>query len=293
MKLPVFRQARKSKSYTNALNIARTLHNKFYGDIMPHQMYCPYCGFRIDATTRKERLETLDEHVMDPNGTPSYKTVYKCSCEASKYTMWNYAGESYYDFPESFDHLSEEDKAKFWEIREAVQHFGEYDYDLEAWSKDAINSISFTSHNDVYNPGKKKHFEFKLWKNQKYIPRIAWNFAYDNFGKVISCKPILEYLVRQDPKPHPNGKSRKKTENPPYFIEQSICSQFKRRLEETKKAWKKYKENPSENNLKRLYGYTYGDPHWRKGIWKFWYTKVIPFYFGNIKGITYDLSNDK
>ena len=233
MRLPVIRQARKSKTYANALNIARKLHKRFYGDIMPHQMYCPYCGFRIDATTRKERLETLDEHVMDPNGTPSYKTVYKCTCEASKYTMWNYTGESYYDFPEDFNNLTYEERAPYWDFRENIDHFGKDKYDLEAWSKDAINSIAFTSHNDVYNPGKKKHFEFRLWKNQKYIPRIAWNFAYDNFGKVISCKPVLEWLVRDD-KYIVDDKI-----NYSYMIEQSICSQIKRRLEETKKAWKK------------------------------------------------------
>ena len=154
MKLPVFRQARKSKSYTNALNIARKLHNRFYGDIIPNQMYCPYCGFRIDATTRQERLETLDEHVSDPNGTPSFKTVYKCfNCEASKYTMWNYYGESYYDFPEDYNKLSEEEQDELWYHREATEHFGKDTYNMEAWSKDAINSIAYSSHNDVYNPG--------------------------------------------------------------------------------------------------------------------------------------------
>lgn len=279
MRLPVIRQARKSKTYANALNIAKTLHERFYGDIMPHQMYCPYCGYRIDATTRQERLETLDEHVMDPNGTPSYKTVYKCTCEASKYTMWNYTGESYYDFPEEFNNLTYEERAPYWDFRENIEHFGKDEYDLEAWSKDAINSIAFTSHNDVYNPGKKKHFEFKLWKNQKYIPRIVWNFAYDNFGKVISCHPVLEYLIRDD--------SHGKVKNPSYTIEQSLCHQLEWRIKTTKKDWEKYKKDPSEKNLKRLYGYAYGNPNWRTGIWKFWYTKLIPFYFGKIKGVKY------
>ena len=272
MKFPVLFDAKKSESYKKALNRARMLHEKFYRDIIPNQMYCPYCGHRINSTDRQERLETLAEHVMDPNGTPSYKTVYKCTCEASKYTLWNYLGEAYLDYPKNTD------TKEMWEIFDNYEHFLKDTHKMEGWSKEAINSISFTSHNNVHSPGKVKEWRFKFWKSQKIVPMIDFNYHYDNFGKCKSVKPSLKYLVRSDKL----GEGRYS-----YSIYESLTTRLKWRLDQTKRDYRKYLKNPNERNLKKLYGGEQAKTH-HDWLYRFWYLNVVPFYFGKIKGIKYE-----
>jgi hypothetical protein len=60
-------------------------------------MLCPSCKASLVVTGR-ERLETLVEHVSDPNGTPSMKDKYECSdlsCPTRGFYFWNSYGETY------------------------------------------------------------------------------------------------------------------------------------------------------------------------------------------------------
>ena len=270
MKFPVIFDAKKSQTFKKALQTARTLHEKFYGETIPNQMYCPFCGHRLSATERQERLETLTEHVMDPNGTPSYKTVYKCSCKPSRYTMWNYLGESYLDLPKDNDNDEE-----MWRTYNSYDHFLKDTRKMEGWSKEAINSISFTSHNDVHAPGKVKEWRLKLWKSQKIVPTIDFDYHYDNFGKCKSVRPSIKYLIRSD-------KLREGIYS--YVVYESLCTRLKWRIDTTKRDYRKYLKNPNERNLKNLYGGDYVRTH-HDWLYRFWYLKVVPFYFGKIKDV--------
>ena len=69
-------------------------------------MKCPCCKTELLAWKRLP-LETLEEHVMDPNGIPTIKTAYrcpniKCPTNGEKFTaepkvFWNEDGELYGD----------------------------------------------------------------------------------------------------------------------------------------------------------------------------------------------------
>lgn len=269
MKFPVIFDAKKSQTFKEALKTARMLH-KYYKDENPNQMYCPYCGYSLSKTDRQERLQTLDEHVTDPNGTPTYKMIYKCTCEASRHTMWDYLGEAYLDFSKEKDG-DEIMKKTFSDDK----HFLKDTMRMDGWSHEAINSSSFDSYNRVHAPGKVKEWRFRFWKSQKIIPTIDFDYHYDSFGKCKFVKPTLKYLVRSE-------KIRDGIYS--YSIYESLCTRLKWRIDTTKRDYKKYRKNPSERNIKKLYGGDHVKVH-HDWLYRFWYTKIVPFYFGKIKGI--------
>lgn len=60
-------------------------------------MKCPHCKTDL-VITGQARLETLSEHVCDPNGTPSMKDVYRCPndlCPCHGKFSWNSDGDFY------------------------------------------------------------------------------------------------------------------------------------------------------------------------------------------------------
>lgn len=64
-------------------------------------MRCPVCKSELVITGR-ERLETLAEHVSDPNGEPCLKDKYEClnpECKTRGRLLWNAYGERYGDLP--------------------------------------------------------------------------------------------------------------------------------------------------------------------------------------------------
>lgn len=63
-------------------------------------MLCPVCK-KLVVPWKEMRLETMDEHICNPNGEPSYKMAYRCSdekCITNTFTIfWNDEGELYTD----------------------------------------------------------------------------------------------------------------------------------------------------------------------------------------------------
>ena len=62
-------------------------------------MNCPVCKTKLE-THRQERLQSLVEHVFDPNGTPTMKHVYECpnkKCDTHGVVFWNDLGELFTD----------------------------------------------------------------------------------------------------------------------------------------------------------------------------------------------------
>jgi hypothetical protein len=67
-------------------------------------MRCPVCKGEIQITGQ-ERLETLIEHVCDPNGEVGFKDKYEClnkTCPAIGKIFWNSYGERYGELDKSF-----------------------------------------------------------------------------------------------------------------------------------------------------------------------------------------------
>lgn len=61
------------------------------------KMRCPICKSEL-IVTGQERLETLLEHVSNPNGTPCLKNKFECSnesCSSKNVVFWNEGGELY------------------------------------------------------------------------------------------------------------------------------------------------------------------------------------------------------
>jgi len=67
-------------------------------------MKCPSCKSEL-IVSGQARLETVCEHVSNPNGIPSLKDKYICSdidCETHNYGVcWNSGGEKYSEYPDN------------------------------------------------------------------------------------------------------------------------------------------------------------------------------------------------
>ena len=68
-------------------------------DVPANVPTCPFCGHALKLADEKLPLESLVEHVFEPNGTATYKFVVVCSndeCMMGKFFMYNYySGEVY------------------------------------------------------------------------------------------------------------------------------------------------------------------------------------------------------
>jgi len=109
-------------------------------------IYCPVCKSKLEVTHRG-RYENLEEHVSNPNGTPSMKAGYQCLnvdwCEASHLNFtWIQDGDCYTNPPEGVS-------------------WSEANRRLE---KASVSGMMFAlnSWNHYYNLGKKKIEERKI-----------------------------------------------------------------------------------------------------------------------------------
>jgi hypothetical protein len=84
-------------------------------------MKCPICKSEL-LVTGQEHLETLNEHVSNPNDEPSLKNKYEClneRCESREKLIWNEDGDLYhqhvyengYDFNEKYSFIDGNDGA--------------------------------------------------------------------------------------------------------------------------------------------------------------------------------------
>lgn len=174
MKFPVLFKLKRSEQFQKAIKTAKENYNKLSekGKIFTH--FCPYCGSPLVATDRTEPLETLDEHI-----TGSYvcnKTVYKCSakCEDSRYTMWNYDGESYLDINRN---LSEQEWNKAYEKRSEINKrvFGSSLYPIDALGSDWCSCN--LSNDSLFNC---KIYKIRFFKNQRVFQSLKRNITIMN-----------------------------------------------------------------------------------------------------------------
>jgi len=57
-------------------------------------MNCPFCGDILKIGGMK-RIETLIEHVSDPNSEPTEKVFYVCECGETENCFWDEFGDFY------------------------------------------------------------------------------------------------------------------------------------------------------------------------------------------------------
>lgn len=88
---------------------------------------CPYCG-KILSEGKPMRLQSLEEHVFDPNGEPSLKKTLQCnneSCYLGKFSVWTEEGESYVsdkyvELIQNKEFSTERDK--IWDLKSKYMH---------------------------------------------------------------------------------------------------------------------------------------------------------------------------
>lgn len=267
MKFPVLFKKHASEQFANAIKTAKENQKNLSEKDKMFTHFCPFCGAPLEATDRVESLETMDEHVSC--APVIKKTVYKCSahCEDSEYMMWNYNGESYLDIPKEISEAeweiaySKSNKTKRRVFGTTIDYCGE-----------ALGSHWCSIECSSSAPGKKKEYRLKLFKNQKYIPVIKKNYHYNEFAEPEYFTFSIEYLIK---------------DGSHYIVKSSFTNQISYLIRSTKNAYKAWQKNPSERNLKKLYGISgfFKIPDERKGIDKIYYKYVIPFIFGKFMGI--------
>lgn len=132
-------------------------------------MLCPACRTRL-IVTGQARLETLSEHVCDPNGTPSMKDKYECpnvTCATQGQDCWDEWG----------GHYCEDFRKKTKFIEDNAGPFG---------------SIERKINVEVY----KKDENFDLLKLGRFRFHLKYNYEANEDGQVLSRKRKVEMWVK-------------------------------------------------------------------------------------------------
>lgn len=144
----------------------------------PKVMLCPVCKEELIIIGRR-RMETLDEHVSDPNQKTPYKNAYGCindGCEAHDKIFWSYNGELY-------------------------SYKGVYYKELKNMAFIDGNDAPFNTFQRSWN-AKKKHEE-----NYKYVFENLLGFISlkvvpqceaDDYGNIVSEKRVYYWYAKRD-----------------------------------------------------------------------------------------------
>lgn len=142
-------------------------------------MNCPICKTPLSVVGQK-RLETLSEHVCDPNGTPSLKDVYSCnnpSCSvSSKKPMWSEEGEYF-----GFEYSDDMNSSIALECRKGP---------LGSWERKAYMEIyDHTGDRTILNV-------FFITVN------LEWAKIADRDGNILKRRPYIRILKRDMRRPY-------------------------------------------------------------------------------------------
>jgi len=148
-----------------------------------NEIKCPKCKCLLKEW-KMIRVETLDEHVTNPNGIPSKKMVYICSdakCLSRKMgVFWNYVGELY-----SKKYIRDMDEVIKW-INNNDAPFGTFQRraNVEIYKKDE-NKYLFTF--PII-----KWFPLSGWKI-----RLEYRYKSNDDGDILSRKSKLIWITNK------------------------------------------------------------------------------------------------
>jgi len=149
-------------------------------------MKCPVCKTEL-VQWKQLRLETLNEHVSNPNGTPSLKTAYHCPVDSCKVNgldsdgiqgpivFWNEDGELYVSH--NFSYKATKD-IPYIDNNNAPFGTFERKMNVEIRKKDD-NKLLYT-------------FNGILWKGWKVYSKYSYKSNED--GDILSCKLGFEWI---------------------------------------------------------------------------------------------------
>lgn len=213
MKLPFNIQPKRTPLQERALKKAKELYNsdpEKYKDTM----FCPYCGSPLIKSGNQKRMETLSEHVSDPNGIPSLKDEYICGAEGTfnrQYLIsgsykrlgckfgilhsWNGGfekGSSYAsDYWRELYELSEQSIVN----KLVIDDWFHGDYQHEHYA--ALNTFECQSQTSIYNTGLKKDILLPAWLTFNLIRlKLGLHYEANDFGEVTSTSVTLGFLKK-------------------------------------------------------------------------------------------------
>jgi len=140
---------------------------------MEDKMFCPVCKGQIEVIGKK-RLETLTEHVSDPNGTPYMKNVWKCS---NKYCVTHRVGIC-------------------WSNDGELYQIGNY-FDTKGIKFIDNNNAPFGSFSRQMNiETSKKDENFYIFKNLfGWKLKLKWKYKSNKNGDILSKKPSFVWIT--------------------------------------------------------------------------------------------------
>lgn len=169
---------------------------KFAKPLSETEMCCPFCGHPLVKRGSK-RLETMSEHVCDPNGTPSEKPAYYCENEECRYKdvfLWNGnrsefdvdAGEAFFNTDKAVKEINGERKIDdaYWELYKETSD----------WYTAATNTFTFKQQREetdkIY-----LHPIFALFLLRPYIE--VYYEAKEN-GDIVGRKWKIHFLKKEE-----------------------------------------------------------------------------------------------
>ena len=213
MKLPFNLQPKRTPLQERALKKAKELYNsdpEKYKDTM----FCPYCGSPLVKSGSQKRMETLSEHVSDPNGIPTLKDEYVCSAEGisnHQYLLsgpdkrlgckfgilhsWNGGFEKGGSYTSDYWHelygLSKQSIIN----RRVIDEWFTEDYQHE--HKNALNTFECQSQTSIYNTGLRKYILLPVWLTFNIIRlKLDLHYSANDFGEVTSTSVTLGFLKK-------------------------------------------------------------------------------------------------
>ena len=213
MKLPFNIQPKRTPLQERALKKAKELYNsdpEKYKDTM----FCPYCGSPLVKSGRLKRMQTMSEHVSDPNGAPTLKDEYVCSAEGvfgHQYLMsgsdkrlgcefgilhsWNGGFEKGSSYTSDYWHELYELSKQSIVNKRAIDEW--FDKDYQHKHENALNTSECQSQISIYNTGLKQYILLPAWLTFNLIRlKLDLHYSANDFGEVTSTSVTLGFLKK-------------------------------------------------------------------------------------------------
>ena len=213
MKLPFNLQPKRTPLQERALKKAKELYNSD-PEKYKNTMFCPYCGSPLIKSGSQKRMETLSEHVSDPNGIPTLKDEYVCSaegisnhqyllsgsdkrlgCEFGILHSWNGGFEKGGSYTSDYWHeLYELSKQSIVNKRVIGAYLHE---DYQHKHQNALNTSECQSQTSIYNTGLKECILLPAWLTFNLIRlKLDFHYSANDFGEVTSTSVTLGFLKK-------------------------------------------------------------------------------------------------
>lgn len=214
MKLPFNIQPKRSTLQKKAIEVAKGIYEsdpEKYKDTM----FCPYCGQPLVKSGNRRRMQTLTEHVSNPNGKVSLKDEYICGaeglferqyligddpdsqigCEFGILHSWNGGWEKGGSYSSDYrSKLYEMRKESIINKRVIDQYFHE-DYTHEF--KEALNTDTCEYSVSIYNTGLPRFYRLPSWLTFNIIQLIIeMSYTANKFGEVTGTYAKLGFLKK-------------------------------------------------------------------------------------------------